>query len=343
MAPSKCYGPYDSNFTVKSTGHGAAWHPGRQGHKLRGDAIAFYIASIMEDAAEKLHTILCSNLQSSDYWTNNNATKARRSLRSSSSVSSRKLLTSKGRKASFSNSNLQSHSISSQEMLKTLNLTDLNGHALTKIVIKTAESLNTPDSNVLSLYKIASNYLNMFWQKPAPSVPEHYDLPETEYPPQCFTDYQPRVGSSLSSILAVPLNSSNNSSWTKELSFFDAAAVARSEQRKYGYLDRKFLFVSHGMKAKLQFRITVRHESKLWICEVQKGFGKYPETMSDLHDGALIEVLVSGKQDMSNKLQIDLDVLSDQCYRSKMALPVGKHLLNIFQKGTKQVYKILIK
>ena len=43
----RCQGPYGLNFLAKSPGGGEAWHPGRLGHKLRGDSLACFLLSML--------------------------------------------------------------------------------------------------------------------------------------------------------------------------------------------------------------------------------------------------------------------------------------------------------
>jgi hypothetical protein len=126
----------------------------------------------------------------------------------------------------------------------------------------------------------------------------------------CFTDYQPRVSKDtltariVDSTLAykwdlhpvgqivgwVQLKSNETSAnWTNEISFFDAAAVKKAEHNRLGYLDRKNIFVSHGVGSQISFFVRVTSDkSPIWLCECQKGFLKYPSTMTDLDKGALV-------------------------------------------------------
>ena len=61
----KCMGPYSPDFSTKSPGGGVAWHPGRKGHKLRADSLAFAFLSILDEVVAYLETALPSSVFSS--------------------------------------------------------------------------------------------------------------------------------------------------------------------------------------------------------------------------------------------------------------------------------------
>jgi len=46
----RCLGPYTNDFNEKSPGGGATHHPGKYMHKLRGDSLAFFFLSILQEA-----------------------------------------------------------------------------------------------------------------------------------------------------------------------------------------------------------------------------------------------------------------------------------------------------
>ena len=49
LSDYKCQGPYGSDFSKKSTGSGAAWHPGKKGHELRADVLSYLLLSLLEE------------------------------------------------------------------------------------------------------------------------------------------------------------------------------------------------------------------------------------------------------------------------------------------------------
>ena len=50
----KCQGPYTPDFSMKSTGKGSSWHPGRRGHMLRAHSILYPFLSMLSDAVVKV-------------------------------------------------------------------------------------------------------------------------------------------------------------------------------------------------------------------------------------------------------------------------------------------------
>lgn len=154
-------------------------------------------------------------------------------------------------------------------------------------------------------------------------VPNYYNLPETNYPPLCYTAYEPRESNNLAQkvidvglftqstdlstirddnnklvsvidsllnmiqkLCSYPLvrdsNSSMSASWSKELSFFDKSAVEKSIEQKLGYIDRKYVYISKGVGTTITIQVLVNNESPIWLCELQKGFLKYPVEYGDL-------------------------------------------------------------
>ena len=50
----KCQGPYSADFSVKTTGSGAAWHPGRKGHILRAHSIVYTLLLMLDEALNEV-------------------------------------------------------------------------------------------------------------------------------------------------------------------------------------------------------------------------------------------------------------------------------------------------
>jgi hypothetical protein len=253
----KCRGPYGPTFSEKTPGGGAGWHPGKLGHKLRGDNIAYFLLKIFEEA---LDSILSST-------TGCNATESGRLRRlgEESTVATSTVVTSGG-----------------------------HPHEMANSLLATSMKFMHDHIDKSPLYKA-----------PVACLPE-----ECSSDAQCFTDYLPRESAntitsrihnfSYDSQLelhgldkAISANSvdlrATLANWTFELSFFDAAAVQKSEDRHMGYLDRKYIFVSQGHGTHISFLVSVVSKmSPIWLCECQKGFLKYPGTMTDLDRGALV-------------------------------------------------------
>ena len=189
---------------------------------------------------------------------------------------------------------------------------------------------------------------------------------ECDSPPQCFTNYEPRTHNSISDILLEQPGAHNN--WSLALSPFDAAAVAKAAARGMGYLDKKVIFTSGSAHKPLTMRISPRHDkSFIMVCEVQKGFSKYPADWGDLDKAATLllyeNVAASdGKQlhwtarasvasnpsgngsassivgkpqspkDRAPVTHLSLKHYADQCYRTESVVPSGNHILAVMQR-----------
>lgn len=110
-------------------------------------------------------------------------------------------------------------------------------------------------------------------------------------------------------------------SWLRQLSPFDAKAVARGEAQHLGYLDRKYVFWSQGPGSSLQLEVRVRHISPIWLCELQKGFVQYPSTMADLDLGAEVILDVrhfdNDNKQITEKGNVEIKKISAQRILSK--------------------------
>jgi hypothetical protein len=103
--------------------------------------------------------------------------------------------------------------------------------------------------------------------------------------------------------------------WRRELAWSDRSGVYKSIAEGKGYLDRKIVYTSTvdsksaenkskstgenvdknkcedvevNELAWLSFIIVTKSTSPLWLCEVQKGFSKYPDDMGDLDASACV-------------------------------------------------------
>lgn len=98
-----------------------------------------------------------------------------------------------------------------------------------------------------------------------------------------------------------------HTNWVSELSFLDKTAVEHSIAKGYGYIDRKYIYRSVGINSTIAVITTVTTISPLWLCEVQKGFAKYPTTMTDLSEGVKVyaQLHYSGSAQVKNPLHSD--------------------------------------
>ena len=119
--------------------------------------------------------------------------------------------------------------------------------------------------------------------------------------PKCYTNYEPRVQNNLTQIL-VATNQVHStdlipSNWNNQLSWFDQSGVEKSNQEQRGYLDKKYIIRSnfHGngplttddSASILTFVVEPTQKSPIWVCQVQKGFLKYPVTDGELDVAAV--------------------------------------------------------
>ena len=118
--------------------------------------------------------------------------------------------------------------------------------------------------------------------------------------PRCFTDFEPRysgsgdggddLGGSLSSQLDSHNPNPNPIAWSLNVSFFDAKAVETAKKLGRGYVDKKNVFLSNSNTTALTMKIKVSRNSSIWICELQKGFLKYPSTLGELDQEAVVTI-----------------------------------------------------
>ncbi len=224
-------------------------------HKLRGENLAFYQLEMLLDAVKDLRKLTC----------NHNTT--------------RLAVTDAALHVFFS---------------AQLNFT----YPPTQLFLPRSPLHIADDKISAHLYTFVVEYLHYLQAPPLPSVPTKYNLPETSVPPTCHTSFEPRVSNALEDII-IP----EYSTWHSELSFLDKNAVEKSILQGRGYMDRKYIYTSTGVNSTLAVNVHVNgvisssringtntddkgRNTPIWLCEVQKGFAKYPPTHADLPVGA---------------------------------------------------------
>lgn len=250
----KCYGPYNATFSSKTPGDGASWHPGRLGHKLRGDNIAYVLLNIFEEAVSMIR------------------------------------------------------------------------------------SNNGDHTKLMDFYRETDVFLdNMYDSLTAEKLvkPVYCDGSVCSQTPTCYTNFEPKVKNSLTSIVH-SLNSS--SSWTNELSFNDVKAVQKAINKGLGYIDRKYIYLSHKVNDELSFDFNVTRSSSIWMCQSPKNFGKYPSNIVDLDMGSEIYDKMHGGD---KKTLIKLKKYADECYVSVDPFKAGSHVVSISQKYENQSVRYL--
>jgi len=380
-----CYGPYDKNFGVKTPGGGAQWHPGKIGHELRGDVLAFFVLSILDDAL---------------------ATIQREQLEALEEIAPAPSLNHAGAV------NVKPGSVQTPE-----------ARVLKKQQSFLHQRNVIPAINE-GIYKVAQKYLGKHIggggaKKLLARHPARWCGEEIcgDHVPQCFTDYEPRVSSGFSEVVL-------ESEWERGLSFFDRNGVQKSIDKGLGYIDRKYIYLSTGVGSKISFYANVLGQSnegpvakmqaktvskndthvksgaksgggletsvealggglrralagggsathtndtaastaptsRLYLCEVQKGFLQYPADMDDLLTGALVDVyLDAGKSSLISSIRhnntqslsafvkdlpvarrkrLNLVAFKDYCYATDLFLPAGHHVVTISQKTDKRI------
>jgi hypothetical protein len=283
----KCFGPYTADFCEKTPGGGALHHPGRLMHKLRGENLAYFYLSILIEAVEDVCRLLgCERSAETLAAAAPHVGGDEANLGTSGS--------------SASVSNISGPAVdngaaaSAPEVPQTVRyIRRLSQHQQTQTDRYISSALNLtrdhasplvgqPRATSRDIHKVITGYLRQVQEASLPPVPAAYNISElSSERPQCYTNFEPRVQNALSEIV-VP----QYSNWKSELSFLDAAAVLKSATKGYGYIDRKYIYTSVGINSTLVVTVKVSRPSAVWLCEVQKGFAKYPSTVADLIEGA---------------------------------------------------------
>lgn len=234
-------------------------------HKLRGENLAFFQLEMLLDAVRDVRKLTCTQ----------------NTLDSGGKDTSTGLTTSM-------------HSYLSAQ----LNLT----YPAAQSPLPASTVHHTPATLSAPIYTFVTEYLHYLQTPPLPPVPSKYNLPETSVPPTCHTSFEPRVSNALEDII-IP----ERSNWHSELSFLDKNAVEKSIALGRGYIDRKYISTSTGINSTLTLQVHVKgvngdsgsskddKSTPIWLCEVQKGFAKYPVSHADLPIGADVFIEYNAK------------------------------------------------
>lgn len=380
----KCRGPYSPDFNAKTPGGGVAWHPGRLGHKLRGENLAYFVLSILQDALDTIMPSVagCSSksiLKSSESFTSSlTAHRGSRALKDTQVDHARnlprqsratmddalkgqpliRLLEDAGSHSGEDGTGqgedkevgmrpaiglgdipdrLSSFSSALAEDAANPMVLPAEGSTVSRAASSVGGRGSDMSSHMLVLRSIVMNTFKSLQENLPASVP---DPPLTcakedcSTAAMCFTDFEPRVTNSLSGQVVglysvvnaalghnaappTPLHDLRSSStsplrlnisskyffgnWSLELSFFDRSAVQKAADRGLGYVDRKYIFMSHGEGDAISFFVKVTRQNSLWLCEVQKGFLKYPPTMGDLDKAAALFIHKNVPEDVARR------------------------------------------
>jgi hypothetical protein len=256
-------------------------------HKLRGENLAYFYLSILIEAVEDVRRLLrcerpseplltvAAHVGSDEANLGTSASAARATNASRSDASS-------GTVTQTSDVRQEVRHVRRLNLLQQVNTDRYIGSALNLTHEHIPAVTGKPTVTSRAVHAFVTQYLRQIQEAPLPPVPVAYNISElSSERPQCYTNFEPRVQNALSEIV-LP----QHSNWKSELSFLDAAAVLKSATKGYGYIDRKYVYTSVGINSTLVVTVRVSRPSAVWLCEVQKGFAKYPSTVADLIEGA---------------------------------------------------------
>eukprot|EP01036_Dinobryon_divergens_P031899 gene31899-41389_t len=289
-------GPYSSNFSAKSTGGGAPWHPGVLGHKLRGESMAFVFLRMMHDAADELIDLLFKTEK-----------------RVFKTTSTDDLVHS-----------LLSRLIGALRIPIAQVALDPVAKALKKS-LSDNPNLTTQTGFLISLcFDILTRWKAHSLSGP-PLVPPKFNINETATLPQCFTEYKPSMKNPLSGLTIKAM-----SSWSPELAFFDKAAVDRafifSSAGYPGSVLALKIVVPNSLRNPL-WLCELQKAADLYSTSLPFD----PNLLSLLNQGA--GNLTAAAESHKALQKIELLPFVDQCYRTKVGLSKGEHALLLKQKG----------
>lgn len=162
------------------------------------------------------------------------------------------------------------------------------------------------------------------------------DICRSQMKPTCMTMIQPQNNPALSLTNALTDRGKVPVGWTTQLSWLDVSGVEKATKEKRGYLDKKIILVSDdSTTSPLEFIIQPKSkDSVLWLCQVSRGFAKYPPTMGELNTAAVVSIEPLEK-DPKKKISATSKVLTmtkvrgeNECFQSKEKFS-GKSKLTI--------------
>lgn len=259
-------------------------------HRLRGENLAYALLSILADAVTSVISVVTDGHGHGDG--DDNATFIQHEHTDMASVTNQHHRNQRRRRQFNSclykveTGNTSSTPVSSiEDISHLLNLTTMESFNQEDQETFTSYNNHTMNqSRQAALYRYVHRYILAYQaggEEDTLPKRKKNDLPETNFIPNCYTNFEPRMKNALSDIVITSL-----SHWTLNISFLDKVALEKNIHRHLGYLDRKNIFISSGINSILALNITNHHLAKIWICQCQKGFQRYPSYMADLHEGA---------------------------------------------------------
>ncbi|CAE7530770.1 unnamed protein product [Symbiodinium microadriaticum] len=164
----------------------------------------------------------------------------------------------------------------------------------------------------------------------------------------CYTNFEPRKANNFSLGLRV-VGGSIPTGWTRNLSWFDVAGVAKARSENRGYSDLKFIFITNvrgegPLEDKdggvLTLDVVPRSNSSIWLCQVQRGFAKYSGDKGTLDVDASVAITLNVPESVKREdpfasgkkgKRLTLSPVQDECFETE-PVPAGRHFLSIWPK-----------
>lgn len=210
---------------------------------------------------------------------------------------------------------------------------------------KTLHELHQTNSQILSSHHSS--------RLPKPIACEEIVCGKT---PQCYTNYEPKMKNNLTDIIVSTRRSNEPAlpkNWMFEISWFDQTGVKKAIEEKRGYLDKKYIirsnFTGEGALTTidsdsiLTVHINPTQKGPIWLCQVQKGFLKYPPSDGELDQAAALSIhtniplpvnLLAPFVDGLKGTSLNLTRIEDECFQTP-PIEKGNHFISIWPKNKK--------
>lgn len=174
------------------------------------------------------------------------------------------------------------------------------------------------------LHEEAHHYLNHHLFQSNFSAIEKSDHHHTDLPkplacspavctriPVCYTDYEPRAAANKNIGAMVVGGKVVPQGWSRELSWFDVSGVNKAKAEQRGYKDLKYIYITtitgdgplqDGDGGILTLDITAQTNRSVWLCQVQRGFGKYSGDKGELNDAAEVSITLNVPKSVKREL-----------------------------------------
>lgn len=188
--------------------------------------------------------------------------------------------------------------------------------------------------------KISSHIAKRTWQIKTSPLPKPLVCSplvcRQSTPPKCLTMIQPQftLRYNMKKFLVVPDHIPEG--WTSELSWMDVNGVAKAVSENRGYLDKKIIFMSDSnTTSPIEFSIIPSQTGVLWLCQVPRGFLKYPDSIASLDTGAIVTITPQHSGKMTSRASepkvLTMKKVSgeNECFQSAESFDKGRSILSI--------------